>query len=140
MIVIEHLQDPAPAAPLLRVLRVALNEELFHARLSLAWDEGYRLIAARDGADVVGALGYRIVRDIHWGRTLYVDDLIVEDARRSDGVGAQLIDAAKARAHDLACDHIRLCSGLDRAAAHRFYAKNGFERSSLQFVFSLGRV
>jgi len=31
------------------------------------------------------------------------------------------------------CDHVRLCSSLSRSRAQRFYERNGFDRTSLQF-------
>ena len=136
MITIAHVDQPAEAAPLLRVLRSGLDDALFEERLAKAVRQGYRVLAAYHGAAMAGVLGYRLVDDLCWGRTFYVDDLVVAETVRGQGVGAALLDKARALAAD--CDHMRLCSGLQRHEAHRFYEANGMRRSSLQFVTETG--
>ncbi|MGB7316651.1 MAG: GNAT family N-acetyltransferase [Planktotalea sp.] len=137
MIRTETLTDPAPALPVLRELRDSLDDAAFNTRLKAAIDAGYQLIAAFDGDAVVGALGYRLVHDICWGQTLYVDDLVITESRRGSGIGGALMDAVLKAAQDLGCDHLRLCSGLARADAHRFYEAHGMAAFSKQFVLAL---
>ena len=138
MIRVEHLSgDMAKAMPVLRVLRNGLDDAIFAARFADAVQAGYRAMLAMDDARAVGCLGYRITCDVFWGKTLFVDDLVVLPGLRGKGIGAQLLEAAKARACELSCDHIRLCSGLDRVEAHRFYERNGLKRTSLQFVHAV---
>lgn len=137
MIRIEALKDPAPAIPVLRELRGAIDEQVFLKRLTRACAAGYHLIAARHGDTIVGVLGQRIVDDICWGRTLYVDDLVVTEQGRGKGVGGLLIDHCIQTARTLDCDHVRLCSGLSRVDAHRFYEAHGMTGFSKQFVLAL---
>ncbi|PTX03480.1 GNAT family N-acetyltransferase [Pararhodobacter aggregans] len=134
MIRVVPLQRAAEAAPLLRVLRATLDDATFALRLERAEAQGYRVLAALDGSAMVGALGYRLSDDLTWGRTLYVDDLVVAPDRRSSGIGRALLAEARAQAATSNCDHLRLCSGLSRIDAHRFYEANGLQRFSLQFV------
>ncbi|MEO0484888.1 MAG: GNAT family N-acetyltransferase [Pseudomonadota bacterium] len=137
---IAPMEDPMDAAPLLRQLRTQLDDATFAHRLSRAVAQGYRVIGAFDAADVlIGALGYRITDDLCWGRTLFIDDLVVAPATRGQGIGAQLLAHARALAQT-DCDHMRLCSGLSRTQAHRFYEANGLARFSLQFVTDLREI
>ncbi|WP_424933483.1 GNAT family N-acetyltransferase [Amaricoccus macauensis] len=133
MIRITALPCAAEAAPLLRILRSTLDEAKFTERLARAEAQGYRVLAAWDGEAMIGALGYRISDDLCWGRTFYIDDLVVSPKLRGGGIGRDLLAEAQRLAAD-GCDHIRLCSGLSRHDAHRFYKANGFEGFSLQFV------
>ena len=135
MINVNPLANPKEATKLLRTLRSQLNEKTFEERLARAAAQGYVVLGAFEGDQMVGALGYRITDDLCWGRTLFIDDLIVDPAARSSGVGRALMDEAKTIAAT-DCDHIRLCSGLSRHDAHRFYENCGLERFSLQFVTS----
>lgn len=133
---IRHIENPTDAAPLLKVLRNKLDDASFEMRLTNAVSNGYRLLGAFAGDDMVGVLGYRLVDDLCWGRTFYIDDLVVHPDQRGSGVGAALLNHANSLASG-GCDCIRLCSGLTRSDAHRFYEANGLERFSLQFVASL---
>ncbi|WP_425093385.1 GNAT family N-acetyltransferase [Tropicimonas sp. S265A] len=132
MILVRPIAQAAEAAPLLRILRDKLDTPTFEARLTAAVAQGYKVVAAFDGHQMIGALGYRITSDLCWGRTLYIDDLVVDPGARGKGTGRRLLEEA----HSLAkgCDTMRLCSGLSRHDAHRFYEANGFDRFSLQFV------
>lgn len=138
MIDIRDVDDFELAIPLLANLRGSLAKDVFMARLSSAIKHGYRVLgASKDNDDLVGVLGYRITQDICWGRTLYIDDLNVAPDARGSGIGKALLDAAKARTAKHGCDHIRLCSGLTRTDAHRFYEANDLQGFSKQFVLSL---
>jgi len=130
----EPLADPAAAEAVLRVLRGQLDDAGFTGRLAAAVAQGYAVIAACDGPAMVGALGYRLTCDLRWGRSLFVDDLVVLPDRRGQGIGAVLMRAAEDIAAAEGCDALRLCSGLDRTEAHRFYEAQGMDRMSLHFA------
>ena len=130
----EPLADPAEAEAVLLALRGDLDAAGFARRLAAAVAQGYAVIAAFDGPAMVGALGYRLVDDLRWGRSLFVDDLVVLPARRGQGIGAALMRAAEDVAAAEGCDALRLCSGLDRTEAHRFYEAQGMDRLSLHFA------
>ncbi|MDJ0992791.1 MAG: GNAT family N-acetyltransferase [Dinoroseobacter sp.] len=133
---IRLLESAADAAPLLRILRNTLDDTAFAERLNAAEAQGYKVIAAFEGDDMVGALGYRITNDLCWGQTLFIDDLVVNPAQRSAGIGAALLAEARSLAAN-GCDHVRLCSGVNRTEAHRFYKTNGMTKFSYQFVEAL---
>ena len=133
MTTVRHVEDPRQAADLLRILRNKLDDAEFDRRLARAVAQGYRVLAAYNDDRMVGALGYRLTDDLCWGRTFYIDDLVVHPDDRNGGVGAALVATAREiAAKD--CDIVRLCSGLTRESAHRFYEANGLDRFSLQFV------
>ncbi len=125
------------AAALLRLLRPALSDATFDQRLKAAVNDGYKTFIARlDGVDV-GVLGFHITHDVCWGATLYVDDLVVDPDRRGNRIGRALMEAARAYAGQERCDIIRLCSGMSRHDAHRFYEGFGMTAFSKQFVLPL---
>jgi GNAT superfamily N-acetyltransferase len=125
------------ALPLLKELRSSLNDDIFLARLYTAIKGGYRVMGLHKDEAVVAVLGYRIVNDICWGKTFYVDDLNVSSDMRGSGIGGQLIETAKRKAREENCDHLRLCSGLTRTDAHRFYEAHDLNGFSKQFVLAL---
>jgi len=137
MISVSPAHDIRRAVPLLSELRNTLDPDTFAKRLTAAVEAGYQIMIAEQDGVVVGVLGYRIALDLCWGSTFYIDDLNVDPTLRSSGVGAQLLTAAKSAAREAGCDHIRLCSGLTRTDAHRFYEAQGMQGFSKQFVFKV---
>jgi GNAT superfamily N-acetyltransferase len=116
--------QPAPAEWLARVRRME--------------GEGYRLAAARDAAGVAAVAGYRVFDCIaRGGRSMYVDDLVTDEARRSRGAGkallAWLIDAARSQG----CRSFSLDSGVQRHAAHRFYMRERMNIIAYHFRIEL---
>ena len=100
------------------------------AALVEAWraqvQEGYTMAYAVGDRAVVGAIGYRVMRTLAWGRNLYIDDLTVDPAHRGRGFATALMEHAVSRARDEGCDEVHLDSGYARHAAHRFYLRHGF--------------
>lgn len=66
---------------------------------------------------------------IRFGRRCWLEDLVVTSTRRSGGVGAALIAAAREWAQERDCTHLELSSGPGRADAHRFYLSQGMAES-----------
>lgn len=130
-------EDINVIAPILKLLRGTVANDLHDTRLKQALSNGYRCFVT---SDANGLLGYQITYDVFWGKTFYIDDLVVEQKQPGSGIGARLIERAKREAHALDCDHIRLCSGLARADAHRFYEQNCFAKRAYNSPFLFQKV
>ncbi len=90
--------------------------------------EGERsdVLLALDGGSLVGlASVYRDIESIRFGRRTWLQDLVVDRAARSGGVGKALLAAAADWARERGCTHLTLSSGLGRKDAHRFYEREG---------------
>jgi GNAT superfamily N-acetyltransferase len=64
-----------------------------------------------------------------------VEYVVVDEARRSQGIGKALMDYCKARAKEAGCYKIMLTSDKRRTRAHKFYRANGFESSAEGFRY-----
>lgn len=60
-----------------------------------------------------------------------LEDMVVDTAARDRGLGTQLLEAAIATAKSRGCRRITLLTDADNADAQRFYARQGFARSSM---------
>ena len=100
-------------------------------------EQGFRLSAAWSDGRVVGVVGYRLQESLLYGRFVYVDDLVVQEKFRSDGVGAKLLSVARAYAREPGCRHFVLDTGLHKALAQRFYFRQGLLTHSLGFYETL---
>jgi GNAT superfamily N-acetyltransferase len=132
--------DPAwaSALPVLQQLRPHLDPATFDAILRTGAVQGLRYTGAFVGDRCVGLAGWRVMDTTSVVRKLYVDDLVTDAAHRSRGVGVALLAELDARAATLGCTAIELDSGHQRADAHRFYRREGFEDVSRHFRRQVG--
>ncbi|MDR1229225.1 MAG: GNAT family N-acetyltransferase [Azoarcus sp.] len=100
--------------------------DAYRAALARVLAGGARLSLATVDETVEGLALWRIVDNTYELRRLYVDDLVVEAACRSRGVGHALIAWLEREARALSCAALALDSGVQRNGAHRFYFREGF--------------
>lgn len=100
--------------------------------------EGLRFTAAYAGGACVAVAGWRFVTNTSAGRKLYVDDLVTDPSRRSEGVGAALLAELERRAVEARCSVLDLDSGVQRTEAHRFYFREGMSIRSFHLAKPLG--
>jgi GNAT superfamily N-acetyltransferase len=114
----------ARAEPVHRQLRDRLPAD-YAGRLSSIFANGGRMSVAAADLAVRGVAIWRMIENTYEGRRLYVDDLVIDEAHRSRGIGRALLQYLEQRAQDLQCDVLALDSGSQRTAAHRFYFRQG---------------
>jgi ribosomal protein S18 acetylase RimI-like enzyme len=101
-----------------------------HAELdALVAFEGSILLAARifDGGPIIGVATLSLVRaptGVH-GR---LEDVIVDESVRGQGVGAALTEEAIRLAREMGANYLTLTSNPRREAANRLYQRLGFKR------------
>jgi len=89
-----------------------------------AW-QGNRLIIARVDGRVIGALTL-VMFPIPTGLRAWIEDVVVDDAARGQGVGAALTREAIRIARDEGARTVDLTSRPSRVAANRLYERLGF--------------
>ncbi len=94
---------------------------------------GGRMCVAIEGRDVVGAAIFRVFENTFNRKRFYVDDLIVDEQRRSQGIGHALVAFLEQEAREAGCDSVELDSGTHRLRAHKFYFQEGFLLTSFSF-------
>ena len=76
---------------------------------------------------------WRVIENTADGRRLYVDDLVSDEACRSQGAGKMMFDWLEAKAAVLGCSALTLDSGVQRQRAHHFYFREGMYIASFSF-------
>lgn len=94
-------------------------------------------VAAAGDALVGFCTAYLELNSVRFGRRCWIEDLAVDPARRSQRIGAQLLDAAKDWARGAGASHLELDSGLDRTEAHRFYDREQPSWKSYSYAWEL---
>jgi ribosomal protein S18 acetylase RimI-like enzyme len=82
-------------------------------------------IAIDDRGAIVGTATLATFR-IPTGMRAWIEDVVVDEAGRGEGVGMALTDAMVERARELGCRTVDLTSRPSRAAANRLYRRAGF--------------
>ena len=136
----ESDEDIRSCHPVMRQLRPN-HDELgpFVARIRMQQREGYRLALLEERGRAVAVAGYRIGHNLAWGKYLYVDDLVTDEATRSAGHGRQLLEWLARTATEDRCEELHLDSGVQRFGAHRFYLREGMDITSHHFALTLRR-
>ncbi|MDR2624878.1 MAG: GNAT family N-acetyltransferase [Zoogloeaceae bacterium] len=109
------------------------EEDAYQETLARIFANGGHLCLAVEDSAVRGLALWRVLENTQEGRRLVVDDLVVDAAHRSQGVGKALIDWLENRARSLSCAALALDSGVQRSDAHRFYFREGFIISAFGF-------
>lgn len=118
-------------------LRPHVAEPEFVPRVQKQQSQGYQLAFAADGGEVVAVAGYRVMDMLATGRTMYVDDLVTDESRRSRGYGKAMLDWLQARAREQGCQTFSLDSGTQRQEAHAFYFRERMRVTSFHFAKKL---
>ena len=80
---------------------------------------------------------YQDLHSVRFGYRAWVEDLAVDPAERSRGIGKLLLDAAKAWARERGATHLELDSSEARTDAHRFYERERPSWRSRCFAWEL---
>jgi GNAT superfamily N-acetyltransferase len=106
--------------------RVTLDE--LAARLpAVAASDSDTLLVAVDERDVpVGWIHVEVKRTLLAPLSAQVMGLVVDEAARSRGIGARLLEGGEAWARERGCSLILVGTRVTRERAHRFYRRQGY--------------
>lgn len=131
-------QEWLQAFPVMHELRRHLDETSYLRGLLDMREQGYKLFALYEGAEIAAVAGVAISTNFYYGRHVWVYDLVTHSEKRSEGYGERLLSFIQQWAKDNDCEKVALSSGLQRKDAHRFYEdKMGYDKPSFVFTRSL---
>jgi len=130
------IEDLERIAALFGQLGYAAQPERIGQQLRTLIDSGSgQAFVAEAGGVPVGVAVVHLMQPIHvdaaWA---LLSALVVDEAQRGSGVGAQLLAAAERFAAERGCAQLELSSSATRTRAHRFYEQNGYREKRLRFL------
>ena len=126
----------AAAGEVHRQLRPMLPED-YPAKMARVFAGGARMVVAVHDGRVLGLALYRLYENTYENLRLYVDDLVTDQATRSQGVGGALLDWCETLARSRGAEWLALDSGTWRTDAHRLYFRKGMVITSFHFTRKL---
>jgi ribosomal protein S18 acetylase RimI-like enzyme len=90
------------------------------------------ILLARRGDTVCGLLSYSVRADLfHGGNSVLIEELVVEQEYRGEGLGGALMDALIEKVKGLDCKELCLAVMPDNEGAIRFYKRHGLTEEAL---------
>jgi GNAT superfamily N-acetyltransferase len=106
-------------------------QKVFHDVLNM--NDQFYFCALHDNK-VVGFCSLSTRKRLGWQGTIAnIDEMIVDEHHRGQGIGRALIGHVEENARSLGCTGIELDSALHRKEAHKFYEHLGFENRAHLF-------
>ena len=118
------VQGIANLLPQLSSSATAPNHEEIENLLA---DKNCHLLIAEIDGEIAGMLSLVVV-NIPTGRKTWIEDVVVDSKFRGQNIGFELVEQAKKLSQELGAKKLYLTSNPSRQAAHRLYAKCGFEK------------
>ena len=88
----------------------------------------FHLVVECKGELVASVVGY-FVDYARFGRRMLIEDFVVDEAFRSKGLGASMLEHMKKVAVKRKCSGLVLHTGKQNLDAQRFYSRNGMEQN-----------
>lgn len=130
--------DGEAIAPLLVELGFEADADALADRIGRHSRAGEPVLVAKLGQELVGCLTWHVMPVIHRPRPVgRITMLVVSGKARRKGVGRALVEAAEARLRQRGCGLVEVTSNVKLRAAHAFYERLGFERTSHRFAKAL---
>jgi GNAT superfamily N-acetyltransferase len=130
-------EDAAVLAALSGQLGYPVDPDELAERLDAvaAVDDAAVLVAAEDGDLPVGWIHVELKRTLVAPLSAQVMGLVVDDDRRSVGIGRELLRAGEAWALARGCQLMLVGTRITRQRAHRFYEREGYAVAKTSYFF-----
>ena len=123
-----------PLYPLIRQLSPGVTEERYAHLLDDMLAHGYRMAAVFEGGACIGLSGFWVSTKIYSGRYMELDNVVIDAAHRSRGIGKILYDFLYEIAVREGCEMLMLDAYMENEKAHTFYEREGFVKRGFHFL------
>jgi GNAT superfamily N-acetyltransferase len=120
--------------PLLSQLYSQVSTELLLTRLAEISGLNWRCVGVFDQNIMIGLSGYWFNTRLYCGKYLYIDHFVIDNKRRGDGVGTQLLAYLKQLAKDKNCEQVCLDTFVANSLAQSFWLRHGFNIVGFHFI------
>lgn len=97
-----------------------------------------KYFCAEIDGEVIGTIGITLKPSL-WqeGTVIYIEELVVHEKYRSQGIGTRLMEHVRALALTIGCERLELDSAFHRVESHRLYERWGMEKRAFLFTLNL---
>ncbi len=120
--------------PLIEKHNPKIEPQELRRRLEVMMPHNYHCIAAFNEGRIVGVAGYWLGARFWSGEYMDVDNVVVDETQRSQGIGKKMMDWLYAKAQELGCKMVVLDTYVTYEGAHRFYFREGYRILGFHFT------
>lgn len=124
--------------PLIRQMYEKIDKETYfsHIKEMIARND-FKMIAVFEGARLVAACGYWIFLMLYCDRYMQISSLVVDEDKRSQGIGKKLMKHLEEIAKKEGCKKFVLDSYTENKRSHNLYFSQGFYIRGFHFMKDL---
>ncbi|HEV7232506.1 MAG TPA: GNAT family N-acetyltransferase [Bacteroidia bacterium] len=122
---------------ILTQLNPQLKKEDYARMLHDMLAHGYRQVAVFDGKQCIGVSGFWISTKLYCDKYVELDNVIIDAAYRSKGVGKLMCDWIVEEGKRLGCITALLDAYVENSNGHRFYFREGYVIKGFHFLKKL---
>ena len=115
------LNELHSAYPVVSQLRKHLSIDDFVELVTKMMESGYKAFCLFENGEIVSYAGIAILINLYYGRHIWVYELVVDEKKRGNGYGKQMLSHIEQYAKNNGINCIALSSGLEKKEAHMFY-------------------
>ena len=117
----------------------SLTKEEYVSELNFMSQHNYTQVVVMENELVLGLSGIWIGNKLWCGKYLEIDNIIVSEKIRSQGVGKLLVEFIEEKAKSLGCNMMALDSYTTNFKAHKFFYNQGFSPKGFHFIHLLDK-
>jgi len=118
----------------LQVLYPSLTLEEYEAELEQMLPHNYGQVGVFDGEICLGISGFWIGTKLWCGKYLELDNIVVVEKYRSQGIGKLIFDFLHKKAMEHDCTMLSLDSYTINFKAHKFFYNEGYSPKGFHFI------
>lgn len=119
---------------LISLLTPSLTIEKYQEYLSQMIPHNYFQVVFIMQNEIVAVSGYWIATKIYCGKYLEIDNFIVLEKIRNQGIGEKVLEWLENEGRNYQCDLMMLDAYVENYQAHRFYYRNGYVARGFHFL------
>jgi GNAT superfamily N-acetyltransferase len=114
-----------------------LTEQDYSRMLQDMLAHGYRQVAVFEGKKCIGVSGFWISTKLYCDKYVELDNVVIDIAYRSKGIGKLMCDWILEEGKRLGCKTALLDAYVENSNGHRFYYREGFVVKGFHFLKKL---
>jgi ribosomal protein S18 acetylase RimI-like enzyme len=123
--------------PLILQLNPGMKKQRFEEMIEALQALPYSMLGIFEGEKCIGICGYWIMTKLYCGKYLELDNVVVDGAYRSAGIGKIMSEEMEKIALAQNCSVMMLDAYIPNEKAHQFYERLGFEKRGYHFIKKL---
>lgn len=119
---------------LIKEMYPSITLDQYSKELDIMLPHNYGQVAIFDGDQCAGLTGYWIGSKLWCGKYMELDNVIVSQKYRRQGVGQRLFSFMEEKAKELDCTILALDSYTDNFSSHKFFYEQGYVPRGFHFI------